>query len=369
MGEEHIKEQELAEEAVEASALGRRQFVLGLGGLISAFITGQVLRSKASATLPSVESTGEKLPTKKEFFEIALRQRKNGIARLGSQPADLADEIQRPAGTLQKTALNREPERSPKAIEQVSFTIAPPAPSSSDDVEHSLPEGALDRMEADVARALEKPKRHWGMVIDLRKCIGCKACTVACKAENVTSPGVSYMVVMEQEVGTYPNARRTFLPRPCFQCDNPPCVPVCPVGATWKQEEDGIVVIDYDACIGCRYCEMACPYSARYFDFGEYYNPPEFRQEYEVTPIPEYRENRVRENGASPIGNVRKCTFCLHRVDEGLLPACVATCVGRALHFGDLDDPESLVFELLNSHATIRLKEELGTEPSVYYLI
>lgn len=365
MAEEHIKEQELAEEAVEEPALGRRQFVLGLGGLTSALLAGPALRSNGGATAAAGE-----LPTKEEFFEMAWQQRDNGVAGPGPQPASLADEVRQLAGSLQKVAFEREPERPPQAVEQAAVAITSSAQSSSsDDAEQPLPDGALDRMEADVARALQKPKRHWSMVIDLRKCIACKACTVACKAENVTSPAVSYMVVMEQEVGTYPNARRTFVPRPCFQCDNPPCVPVCPVGATWKQEADGIVVIDYDACIGCRYCEMACPYGARYFDFGEYYNPPEVRQEYEVTPIPEYRENRVREDGVSPIGNVRKCTFCLHRVTEGLLPACVATCVGRALHFGDLDDPESLVFELLNSHATIRLKEELGTEPSVYYLI
>jgi len=340
-----------------------------LGSLTSALVAGRVLRSKASTALLPVKGTGEKLPTKEEFFEITLSQRDNHTTRLGPQPANLVGEVRGLAGALQESTLDQALDQPSETVETVSSTITLPDQSPSDGAEQSLQEGALDRMEADVARALQRPKRHWGMVIDLRKCIACKACTVACKAENVTSPGVSYMVVMEQEIGTYPNARRMFLPRPCFQCDNPPCVPVCPVGATWKQEEDGIVVIDYDACIGCRYCEMACPYGARYFDFGEYYNPPENRQAYELTPIPEYRENRVRKDGASPIGNVRKCTFCLHRVNEGMLPACVATCVGRALYFGDLDDPESLVFELLNSHATIRLKEELGTEPSVYYLI
>jgi molybdopterin-containing oxidoreductase family iron-sulfur binding subunit len=362
MRKERVKEQKLAEGPGEPLAFGRRQFASGLGGLTSALVAGQALRSNASAAT----TAAEKLPTKEEFFAIALQQRNNDVTRPGPQPADLTGEVQRRPGALQEMAFDQAFAQRPETSGAISAAIASPDPPPSNG---TTQEGALDRMEADVARALQKPSRDWGMVIDLRKCIACKACTVACKAENVTSPGVSYRVVMEQEVGTYPNSRRTFLPRPCFQCDNPPCVPVCPVGATWKQEEDGIVVIDYDACIGCRYCEMACPYGARYFDFGEYYNPPEFRQEYEVTPIPEYRENRVRENGASPIGNVRKCTFCLHRVNEGMLPACVATCVGRALHFGDLDDPESLVFELLNSHATIRLKEELGTEPSVYYLI
>src|SRR3990172_3554784 len=116
-------------------------------------------------------------------------------------------------------------------------------------------EDPLLRMQADLKRALKKPveQRRWVMVIDLRKCAGCSACTVACISENKLPPGVVYRPVMDEEFGTYPNVTRRFLPRPCMQCDSPPCVPVCPVNATHKGE-DGIVVIDYERCIGCRYC-------------------------------------------------------------------------------------------------------------------
>ena len=237
----------------------------------------------------------------------------------------------------------------------------------------SLGEGGstIDRMLEDLQRALEKRSRgekvRFGMAVDLRKCTGCRACTVACKAENMTPPEVSYNVVLEQEIGTYPNVRRVFMYKPCLQCGNPPCVPVCPVQATWKREEDGIVVIDYDRCIGCRYCLTACPYGARFIDLGLTFTDPP--QPYEKAASPEYGENRVRAKGRSPIGNARKCHFCLHRVYQGMLPACVETCIGRAIHFGDLDDPESLVAELLADRAHMRLKEELGTEPSVYYLL
>lgn len=238
---------------------------------------------------------------------------------------------------------------------------------------------ALERMQNDLQRALEKPasERRWVMVIDLRKCVGCKSCTIACAAENRLPPGVVYRPVVETEVGTYPNVRRAFLPRPCMQCDKPPCVDVCPVNATWKRE-DGIVVIDYDACIGCRYCVTACPYGARTFDKGYNYTDgtttdPVFvsldAMAYEKAPSFEYGEEWARKEGKSPIGNVRKCTFCLHRLDEGMLPACVTTCIGEATYFGDANDPESLVSELLAGPNVMRLKEELGTEPRVYYLV
>jgi len=235
----------------------------------------------------------------------------------------------------------------------------------------SVEGSVVDRMLDDLKVALEKraqgEKVRFGMVVDLRKCTGCRACTVACKAENVTPPEVSYNVVLEQEVGTFPNVRRMFTYKPCFHCGNPPCTPVCPVAATWKREEDGIVVIDYDRCIGCRYCLTACPYGSRFIDLGLYYTDPP--QPYESTSSPEYGGNRVRGRNRSPVGNARKCHFCIHRVYEGMLPACAETCIGRAIHFGDLDDPDSLVSQLLASEESIRFKEELGTEPNVYYLI
>ena len=226
----------------------------------------------------------------------------------------------------------------------------------------------LVRMQDELERAMEKPidQRHWIMVIDLEKCVGCSACTIACIAENLLPPGVVYRPVIEEEIGEYPNVSKRWLPRPCMQCDDPPCTPVCPVGATWKRE-DGIIVVDYDVCIGCRYCAVACPYSARYFDFGEHYSDgtPE-KQPYEEMPAPEY--GRSWTDGAVE-GVIRKCQFCIHRLDAGMLPACVTTCIGGATYFGDKNDPDSLASELISSPRVMRLKEDLGTDPKVYYLV
>ena len=240
----------------------------------------------------------------------------------------------------------------------------------------------LLRMQQELGQALKKPRkeRHWHMVIDLRKCVGCSACTIACISENKLPPGVAYRPVMDEEIGIYPNVTRRFTPRPCMHCDNPPCTDVCPVGATWKQE-DGVVVVDYDRCIGCRYCIVSCPYSARYSDFGVTYNKenPEASgiivgqakaDDYERIANFEYGKKWPRpEREQSPIGNARKCQFCLHRVENGVLPACVTTCIGRATYFGDANNPESLVAELVVKSNVMRLKEELGTNPSTYYLI
>lgn len=227
------------------------------------------------------------------------------------------------------------------------------------------------RMMEDLHRALQKPidQRKWVMVIDLRKCVGCNGCTIACITENKLPPGIAYRPVMTETHGTYPQVARRFIPRPCMQCENPPCVDVCPVGATWKRA-DGIVTIDYDQCIGCRYCITACPYSARSFDAGYFYSDFEGgeRQPYELLPSPEYGEARVRAEGGSPIGNARKCTFCLHRLERGELPACTLTCMGRATYFGDMNDPNSLVSELIGQPNVMRLKEDLGTDPKVFYL-
>jgi molybdopterin-containing oxidoreductase family iron-sulfur binding subunit len=238
----------------------------------------------------------------------------------------------------------------------------------------ALPEGGPDnlllRMQADVQRALKKPisERRWAMAIDLRKCIGCSACTIACVAENKLPPGVAYRPVIEEEIGEYPHVARRFIPRPCMQCEKPPCVPVCPVKATY-QRPDGIVEIDYRACIGCRYCIPACPYGARTADFGEFYTDgtPQ-RQAYETEASHEYGRSWKRDGNGSPAGNARKCHFCLHRLEAGMLPACVTTCVGYATFFGDLNDPESLVHQLAGRPNVMRLKEELGTKPQVFYL-
>ncbi|MBI2911136.1 MAG: 4Fe-4S dicluster domain-containing protein [Chloroflexi bacterium] len=225
-------------------------------------------------------------------------------------------------------------------------------------------------MQQDLQRALKKPieQRRWVMVIDLRKCIGCSACTVACKAENKLPPGVVYRPVIEEELGQFPHVSRRFIPRPCMQCDNPPCVSVCPVGATY-QRPDGVVEINYETCIGCRYCVAACPYGARTFDFGTYYTDrTPMKEPYETVASHEYGQSWVRDRGVSPVGNVRKCQFCLHRVAEGMLPACTTTCVGAATYFGDSNDPQSLVSELVSRPNVMRLKEELGTRPKVFYL-
>ena len=213
-------------------------------------------------------------------------------------------------------------------------------------------------------------KVHYGMVLDLKKCIKCGACTIACIAENHLPPGVVYNPVTEREVGRYPNVRREFMPLICNHCENSPCIQVCPVNATWRRPEDGIVVIDYDKCIGCRYCLTACPYQMRYFDYGEYYNREPRMDEYDGAPSPEYNQHRVRKGTrSSPIGNARKCTFCLHRVQKGLKPACVEACLGHVRYFGNLADPNDELWELISRNGHIRLKEELGTEPSVYYLL
>ena len=243
-------------------------------------------------------------------------------------------------------------------------------------------EDPLVRMQRDLKRSQEKKPTDikWTMVIDVAKCIGCHACTLGCVAENKLPPGVVYRPVIEEEIGTYPDVRRRFLPRPCMQCQNPPCTKVCPVTATYKNEQ-GVTVVNYDRCIGCRYCLVACPYAARTSDFAEWYtkDTPDASgkilgrkaaaEGYELHPAAEYGKKWPERGNGSPIGNARKCHFCLHRLAVGMLPACVTTCVGRATFFGDRNDPESLVFFLLGSPRLHRLKEELGTQPAVYYLM
>lgn len=232
-------------------------------------------------------------------------------------------------------------------------------------------ENLLIQMQKELKRALKKPveQRRWVMGIDLAKCIGCSACTISCNAENNLPPGVVYRPVMDEEIGEYPHVTRRFTPRPCMQCAEPPCVPVCPVKATYKRP-DGVVEINYEQCIGCRYCLTACPYSARTADFGDYYTGSGRQvQPYEVRPIFEYGRKRVRARGRSPVGNARKCHFCLHRLEAGMLPSCVTSCVGYATFFGDGNDPDSLVSRLLGSPRVMRLKEELGTKPIVFYMV
>jgi molybdopterin-containing oxidoreductase family iron-sulfur binding subunit len=232
-------------------------------------------------------------------------------------------------------------------------------------------EDVIVRMQRDLEKALQNPKRKWEMVIDLRKCIGCHACTVSCMAENRLPPGVVYRPVAEQEIGTYPNVSYRFTPKPCMQCDNPPCVPACPYEATWKRA-DGIVEIDYEKCVGCEKCVPACPYDSRHKDEGDYWTdktPGKGEMPYELLPAYEYGKKVERDADAGPMDKVRKCTFCMHRIYNSELPQCVTTCIGRATFFGDATDPNSMVSELKKLPNVVRLKEEAGTKPSVYYII
>ena len=226
-------------------------------------------------------------------------------------------------------------------------------------------------------KALTKRKFRYGMVIDLKRCVNCKACTIACKLENKTPPGLAYNPVIEEEVGVFPFVQRSWFPRPCFHCENPPCIKVCPLDATYKREEDGIVIVDHDLCAGLGYCVKACPYGARIIDKGENY--PAQETEYGKIPSPEFHSKYgLREKGKSPIDNARKCTFCLHLQDaDGNYTrptACAETCMGKAIHFGDFLSGRCIghgcdLNKLLSQRKWMRLKEELGTEPNVYYLL
>lgn len=199
---------------------------------------------------------------------------------------------------------------------------------------------------------------RYAMVIDLRKCVGCNACTVACKQEHATPAGVYWSKVLQYEAGSYPNARLRFLPMLCMHCANAPCLEACPTGATHRGP-GGEVLVDDDLCIGCRYCMMACPYEARSYNATE---PREYHAGQGLMPVEEVGYI------AHPRGAIEKCTFCSGRVEQGRQPACVATCPAGARIFGDLDDPNSEVAKLVASGLAKPKLEELGTEPSVFYI-
>ena len=239
-------------------------------------------------------------------------------------------------------------------------------------------EDILVVMQKDLERAMQKPAkdRRLAMLIDLRKCVGCHACTVACVSENKLPPKMHYRPVHEYEQGTYPKVSRTFLPRPCMQCDNPPCVEACPVkgrdGATWKESEGpgaGIVPINYEKCIGCGLCVDACPYHARTMDDGTFHSAgTPALQKYEIMPCYEYGKKWSRSGKNQPVGNARKCHFCLHRLVSGQLPMCITTCIGRAGYFGDENDSQSLIAQVKKANTIQILKPEKGTAPRVYYV-
>lgn len=198
---------------------------------------------------------------------------------------------------------------------------------------------------------------RYGMIIDLKRCVGCNSCSVACKQANVTPPGVLRTKVQIDEEGKYPNTRLSFTPLLCMHCKDPECARVCPTGATRKQE-NGIVTIDKDKCIGCQYCVMACPYSARTFvDKVRQYYPGQ-----DVTAF------ETINSGKHQDGVVDKCDFCIDRLNNGKQTACVGACAAKARVFGDLDDPNSEVSKLIAQRGGVQLLKALGFEPSVYYV-
>ena len=209
---------------------------------------------------------------------------------------------------------------------------------------------------------------RYAMLIDLRRCVGCQTCAAACKVANATPPGVQWRRVLDLENGEFPDVRRSFIPVACMHCANPPCESVCPTTATRKRA-DGLVTIDYELCIGCANCVMACPYDARSITH-------EVRFAYGDDPMPSEaaRFDPARTSVAT------KCTFCKDRLDLAartgklpgrdpeVTPACVNACISGAMSFGDLDDPDSNIANLLARTEHFRMHEELGTEPSVYYI-
>ena len=191
---------------------------------------------------------------------------------------------------------------------------------------------------ASPAARAEKAPPHWGLLIDTRRCIGCQACTIGCSMENALPIGQFRTTVATYAVTNGSgHTGVAMVPRTCNHCDEPPCIPVCPVGATFKRP-DGIVLVDAERCVGCAYCVQACPYEARFVNHET--------------------------------GKADKCTFCSHRVDAGLLPACVETCVGGARIFGDLNDGTSEISRRLQAAQgrTSVLKPEAGSKPNVFYI-
>lgn len=228
-------------------------------------------------------------------------------------------------------------------------------------------QGMLEQMREDLARALAKPpeQRRWGMIIDVEKCIGCHGCTVACKAENKTPRGVDYRFVKEAEDGEYPNVQQYYMPNQCMQCDNAPCVKACKDGSVTKGV-DGVVRIDYSKNTGDPKVTAACPYGVMSTDEGEYYTDGTPKKEaYEDAATFEYGQKAGRKG---KIGKNRKCHYCMHRVEAGMLPACVTTCIGESNYFGDLNDPKALVTQMAKKKGLYVFGADFGTKPVTRYL-
>ena len=233
-------------------------------------------------------------------------------------------------------------------------------------------ESQVVRMQHDLERALAKPieQRKWTMFIDIEKCVGCNACSVACMAENNLPPGVSYRKVFDAEFGDYPDVQRFFMPTNCMQCENAPCIPAANavVPDAMARRMDGIVTINYEKFRGRKVFEAAqkaCPYTALYYDEGKYYTKgtPEI-EPYEKRTVVEYGKE-VKKGDMHGAG--RKCHFCAHRIDSGILPACVATCLGQAMYFGDANDSEALVTQKVKLQSNHIVKEKAGTHPRIPY--
>ena len=213
---------------------------------------------------------------------------------------------------------------------------------------------------------------RWGMVIDLKRCIGCYSCTIGCKQEHFLPPNIFWNRILISETGQYPQVIKHVYPVLCNHCKEAVCVKVCPSGAT-TQRDDGIIDMDYDQCVGCRYCLIACPYQQRTFHSNgkKEYFPGQGLTELEVMG---------REINPLQPGTVVKCNFCKKKIDEGVrkglkpgvdreaTPACVNNCPTKARHFGNLDDTNSKISILIRQRKGFQLHPEFGTEPSVYYI-
>jgi molybdopterin-containing oxidoreductase family iron-sulfur binding subunit len=224
-----------------------------------------------------------------------------------------------------------------------------------------------------------------GMVIDLQRCVGCGACVIACKNENNVQGDVAWASRISRTVGEFPNVRYEYIPTLCNHCENAPCVKGCPTSAMYKGEGN-ITMHDPAKCIGCRYCIINCPYAVIHFNEGETHHfwrddepliegtttsAAEVTQQVGGTVIPYYNPDRELHQSGTGLrrkGIVEKCTLCNHRVIRGELPYCVDACPTDARIFGDLNDPNSEVNQILGKYRPWRLKEDLGTEPKVYYV-
>ncbi len=227
-----------------------------------------------------------------------------------------------------------------------------------------------------ISRKLKDPGREdeamrWGMVIDLGKCVGCYSCIIACKQEHGLPAGVSWGRILISESGKYPNVRKEMYPVQCNHCQDAACVKACPTEAT-QQREDGIIWVDGDRCVGCRYCLIVCPYQSRtYYSDGEEYWPGQGLTEYEQV---------ARKIYPLQTKTVVKCNFCMERIDRGLkkgltpgvdreaTPACVIACPSKARVFGDLDDPNSEASQLIQEKRALLLHPEFGTDPQIHYI-